>query len=308
MRSLRLHIINKNNWQVWLFFSSVLLFYPLAWWRLFAGRLTFWNELTLFTPGLLALLCFTLLLFSSKSVLDLFSNRAVRLPLLAFAFILLIALIQVISCYNGRISYLWASFYWIMIPLFCAVNRRQIERYLPVLMIILGLVSIVQAFNDIRFKDPFYGICGNWNWNASLIAVVLPFLCRGVYQIFRKYKVLVFISIALILSGGGVLFLYCDSKAAFLALCVSSCFILILRYWQKLPLRHWLRIALALGVILLVLLLVFKNQLFIIIENDQRISLWSGALELIRWNIWTGCGPELFEIFICALCSRVLLF
>jgi len=277
------------------FYICALLFYPLVWGRVLTGRLPYWGELNLFTPGLIALLCCSLLLFNSKTLFDFFSHRAARMIGMTFGFILLISLIQLIICYDGQINYLWSSVYWIAIPLFCAVNRRQVEKYLSPFMILLGLATVIQALQEFRFGNLLYGIPGNWNWNATLIAVTFPFICLGVYRYFRKYdKILPYLITFLVLAGIALI-LYCESRAAVLGLIVACCSILILYYWRKFPLVYWLRVGMFLAVIGIILLGLFKEQVFVILEDEQRLFLWRGAFGLIEQNLWFGCGPELFE-------------
>ena len=179
-------ILNKNNWQVPYFYICALLFYPLVWPRLLTGRLLYWGELNLFTPGLIALLCCSLLLLNAKTLFSFFSCPTAKVIAMAFAFILLISFIQLIVS-NGQVSYLWTSVYWIAIPLFCAVNRREIEKYLPFFIIFLGLATTIQSFQNMSFGVSLSGIAGNQNWNASLIALTFPFICFGVYRYFGKY-------------------------------------------------------------------------------------------------------------------------
>ena len=288
-------ILKKNNWQTLCFYICVLLFYPLVWPRLFVGRLPYWSELSLFTPGLIALLCCFLLLSNPRALLVFFSYRAARIIGIAFSFILLIAFIQLVTLYNGRINYLWSSVYWVAIPLFCAVNRREVEKYLPFFMTILGFATAIQSFHDIRFGGNFYGITGNWNWNASLIMVTFPFICFGVYRYFHAFRKVSFGLNAILVFGGLLAVFFCDSKAAVLALIVAGVCVLILYYRQKLSGADWLRAGIFSLIVLMVLLIILKKQLSVILIEDQRFWFWSGALNLIRDHLWFGSGPELFE-------------
>jgi len=283
-------LFKKNNWQVPCFYICALLFYPLVWVRVFTGRLPYWGELNFFTPGLIALLCCSLLLFNPKALFDFFSHRAAKMIGIAFGFILLISLIQYVQT-----NYLWSSVYWIAIPLFCAVNRRQIEKYLPSFMILLGLATIIQSFQELNFGSFLFGIPGNWNWNAALIAVTLPFICLGIYQCFNKRNKILPYLIAFTVLAGIALVLYCESRAAVLALVIACCCILILYYWKKIPLVYWLRVGMLLAIIGIILLGLFKEQIFVILKDDQRFFLWSGVFGLIEQNLWFGCGPEFFE-------------
>ena len=288
-------VTKNNNWQVLCFYICALLFYPLVWSRLFTGRLIYWSELNLFTPGLIAILCCSLLLLDPKSIISFFLPRKAKLIALAFGFILLVSLIQLKICYDGQINYLWSSIYWIAVPLFCAVNRHKIEKYLPFFMILLGLATASQSIYEFINKYILFGITGNVNWNACLIALTFPFICLEVHKHFRKkHKTALTIDVFLIMIAA-VLIYDCQSKATFLSLIIASCSLIVLRYWQKLSWKNWLRIGMFFAILGIVLLTIFRGHLFVFLKDDQRLFLWSGAFDLIKENLWFGCGPELFE-------------
>lgn len=274
------------------FYASVFLFYPLVWMRLFTGRLPYWGELKLFTPGLLALLCCSLLLADIKSFHNFFSFRAGKIICAAFLLILFVAVIQLPVAYHWTTDYLWSSLYWIAIPLFCAVNRRKVEKYLPYFMIVLGAATIFQSFMEISMIRPCYGVPGNWNWNAALIAVALPFF---IYNSFSQRCRFLYTSGMLLIIGGIYLIFYCESKAVLLALTVSVFTVLLIRYWRKCPPAWWIRAGAFFIVVSILLLLLFKNYAVNALGEDQRLFFWEGALALIKRHWVIGCGPELFE-------------
>jgi O-antigen ligase len=295
LEEIGLHIINKDNWQILLFYIAALLFYPLVWERLFVGRLAFWSELNLLNSGLLTLLCLSLLLFYSKLFINFLSYKKSRIPVFAFLIIFFVSIVQLVICYGWHIDYLWSSLYWIMIPVFCAVNYREIEKLFPYFMIFLFIASIIQSLVDISIGYFIYGISGNWNWNASLLAVTLPFVCWGIHRLFYRRKIIIFSLITIVTLVGLMLIFACQSKAALLSLFISSCFLLILYFWPKFSLWTWGKIVLVLFIIVLVLFYLLRNQFFLFIEEDQRFSLWAGVLNLISQKPLWGCGPELFE-------------
>ncbi|MDD5727159.1 MAG: O-antigen ligase family protein [Victivallales bacterium] len=283
----------NSNWQIICFFICVLLFYPLVWVRLFSGHLPYWGELYIFTPGTLALAAVILLLSTPERLPDFFSSGS-KIAVTVFAVFLLAAGIQLFKIYPDNSNYIWTSFYWITIPLFCAVNRFKIEKLLPYFMAFLAIVTLIQSCSYIFAGSQCYGLPGNWNWNASLIAVSFPFVSLVIYLHCGKNTVwqwsnavLAFIGLALIFS--------CRSKAAVAALLAASFFILILRYRRKLPLIFWLRSSLIILAVIIVLGVIFKARVYEILKEDQRIALWSGVIDLIHKYPWFGCGPELFE-------------
>jgi len=289
--------IRKINWRVLSFYICALLFYPLVWPRLFTGRLEFWGEVNLFTPALLAILCYSLLLFDVKALSAFFSSRPARLVGAAFVFILFVSLIQLVICYPGYLKYWWSSVYWIAVPLFCAVNRREIEKYLPFFLTVLGLATLFQTSQELVFKRSPVGIPGNWNWNASLIAVSVPFICYIIYKYSRRYyKVSLPVAALLLIAATGLMFL-CKSKAAILGLIIACGVLLILRYWKKIPGIYWFRLGILFVVLGMIFLYLIRERIFIYLKNDQRLLLWGAALDLIGQKPWIGCGSDIFESF-----------
>lgn len=292
-----MNAVKKSDWRILSFYICALLFYPLVWPRLFMGRLVYWGDILLFTPALIALLCCSLLLLEPKALLDFFSSRAAKLIAAAFAFILLVSFIQIIVCYNGQLNYLWSSIYWMAIPLFCAVNRREVEKYLPFFMVFLGLATGIQSIYERTHSYYLNGLPGNWNWNASLIAVCVPFICFVVYKYFRKYYITSLILIASFLITALVLIYYCRSKAAVLGLVIACGALIVLRYWRKIPRIYWFRLGILFIAFVMIFLYSIRRHVFVYLENDQRLLLWGAALDLISQKPWVGSGPDIFESF-----------
>ena len=285
----------KNNWRVICFFICALLFYPLSWSRLFLGRMPYWGEFYAFTPGIFSLAVFVVLLSAPKTFTSFFSSSFARFSGVLFAVFGVIASLQILLFHPGNINYLWSSLYWSVIPLFCAVNQKNIERILPYFMAFIALATLTLSCNYIFLNDECLGLPGNRNWNGSLIAVTFPFISYLFYKYLGKInKVWIFGTFILALVGI-VLMVFCESKAALLSLVIAAGFILVLRYWYKIPLAYWIRGGFLLLIMTIILLVLFKNQVVGLIEEDQRIPLWDGVIGLIKNYPVTGCSPELFE-------------
>ena len=290
-----MNAFRKDDWRILIFFICALLFYPLLWPRLFIGRLVYWGELNLFTPALFALLCISLLLFDSKALLSFFSSRAAKLFAAAFAFIVLISFIQLVVCYKWQFNYLWGSLYWMAVPLFCAVNRREVEKYLPFFLAVLGLATLIQTSQELIFRLLPVGIPGNWNWNASLIAVSVPFICFLVYKyLYRHYKISLSLIVFLLITGICLMF-YCKSKAAILSLITACGVLLVLRYWKRIPGVYWSVFGVLLLVSGMILIYLIRDHVSTYLKNDQRLLLWKAALDLIGQKPWFGSGSDVFE-------------
>ena len=285
----------NNNWRVICFFICTLLFYPLSWSRLFVGRLPYWGEFYVFTPGVLALAVIILLLSDFKKLVSFFSFSFARFSGILLAVFGVVAFVQLFVLYPDNINYLWSSFYWIVIPLFCAVNRKNIERILPYFMAFIAIVTFIQSVYYVFISGQCFGLPGNWNWNSSLIIVTFPFVSYLFYLLLGKANKY-WVGWTLIWAVAGmVLVFFCKSKAALLALVGALFFISALRYWRKFPVAYWLRGGVVLFVIVIFMFFLFKVQVIAVLEDDQRISLWNGVIALTKDYPLLGCGPEFFE-------------
>ena len=284
-----------RKWRIICFFICALLFYPLSLIRIFIGRVPYWGELYVFTPGVLALTVIVLLLSDLKKIAAFFSFSFARFFAILLAVFGVVAFLQFFTLYPDHINYLWSSFYWIVIPLFCAVNHKKVEKLLPYFMALIAIITFIQSGYYIFINDECFGLPGNRNWNGSLIIVTFPFVSYLFYLYSGKVNKY-WLGGTLIWAVIGVaLVVFCESKAALLALMAAVSFILILRYWRKLPATYWVRgggILIALAIVTLFLL---KDYVVVLLEDDQRIFLWNGVIALIKDNPVLGCGPELFE-------------
>jgi O-antigen ligase len=285
----------NSNWRVICFFICTLFFYPLSWIRLFIGRLPHWGEFYVFTPGILALAVIILLLSDYKRLGSFFSYSFARFFSILLAVFGVVAFIQLFVLYPNNINYLWSSFYWIVIPLFCAVNRKSIEKILPYFMAFLAVVTVAQSCFYILGGEQCFGLPGNRNWNGSLIVASFPFISYLIYLYCGKINKYWFSWTLILVAVGFVLVLFCESKAALLSLIAAIFFIFILRYWHKVPLAYWIRGGVLLIIAAILLLVLFKEKVNVVLEQDQRISLWNGVIALISDYPLLGCGPELFE-------------
>lgn len=285
----------KNNWRVICFFICALLFYPLSWSRLFLGKVPYWGEFYAFTPGIFALAVIILLLSAPKAFTSFSSFYFAKFPVGLFAVFGVVAFLQVLLLHFNNINYLWSSLYWIVIPLFCAVNFKSIEKLLPYFMAFLAVTTLVLSCSYIFLNDECLGLPGNRNWNGSLIAVTFPFISYLIYKYSGKNNKAWICVTSILAVVGIVLLLFCESKATLLSLITAAVFILTLRYWHKIPLGYWIRGGFLLIILAIVLSIIFKKQIAGIIEEDQRIPLWSGVVSLIELHPLTGCAPDLFE-------------
>jgi hypothetical protein len=284
--------------SLWLVFAFVLLCYPLVWPRLWYGRFALYNDLVFWSPSSIALLTAGLLLINFKEFSYFFASlNRLLFPGLPFAFIFFIALLQ--PCISGYYSfaYFFNSVCLIFVPLISAVLYRQFYKNLPWLFAILGLISVLQSFHDTRGTGMLYGVCGNWNWNATLMAIALPFTWL-IFKYFarRHSKTFAFKTVAILFFlPVGYLILRCQSKATLIAILFGILLFIICRIWEKIPKRFLLWGIPFVLIILIGIALKYNQFLIDFLRKDIRVYLWEGALDVISHNLWVGTTPSLFE-------------
>ena len=156
-------------WAAWLLLSLPLFVHPLFWIRMFRARLIYWDRVTLVTLPVLAAAAAAVLLLTGWGDLRR-KCRCSRLNMLLVTFAAaLMALSLARTIYSGG---RWnpADWYLPLMPLAGMALSREIMRILPRWgTLVLGVLIVF----TLRF--PFYiGLPGNWNWNLSLLTVLLP--------------------------------------------------------------------------------------------------------------------------------------
>ena len=160
----------------WVLLSLPLAAHPLFWVRVFRSRLVFWHYATLVTlPVMAAAAAAVLLLTGFRDFKRNCAAFRMNLLLVVSAAVLLV-LSVVRSIYTGSRPEP-EDWFLPLLPLAGMALSREILRILPRWGTFVLAVLIVFT---VRF--PFFiGLPGNWNWNLSLLACLLPapfLLCR----------------------------------------------------------------------------------------------------------------------------------
>ncbi|MCP3965641.1 MAG: O-antigen ligase family protein [Lentisphaerae bacterium] len=291
-----------------IFLFLALFQMPLGLVRIFSGKLAHFGEFTLFTPGIIALFCLIVLMFDSIS-LTYFSRFKTGLILTGGVLLLcIVGLLQYSILRRFEFNEFMFGLSWLLIPLFCAVYYRALSELLPGFITLLGAVTIIQS---LRFFPDFpYGICGNWNWNATLILASIPFAWFVTWQYFQKYKIVIKVIAAIglfaYLWAGAVVFIRCNSKASFISMVIGVVLCLFFIVSRRLSSKNRIIFAgvcsvLALGSAVLIALLFAQNGF---LDNDVRMYIWRGSLELIKKHPLLGVGAHHFESGIAPLVSE----
>ena len=154
----------------WALLSLPLAVYPLFWVRVFRSRLVAWDRVTLITLPVLAVFAAAVLLLTGFSRLRRkCAVSGLNLLLVLFAAALLVLSLSR-SLHAGR-RLEPEEWFLPLMPLAGMALSREILRILPRWgTLVLGVLI---AFT-LRFPDYCIGLPGNWNWNLSLLAVLIP--------------------------------------------------------------------------------------------------------------------------------------
>lgn len=153
----------------WLLLGAPFFAYPLVWLKIFRPHVPFWGEVFLFVPSVLALFALAVLFCGGVRGL----RRACGNSKLNFSVVsasMLTLLVTLIRCVLTRSVPDPAELFMPLVPLAGMVLAKDVLRMLP----LYGTLALaVLGYFSCRFAM-FTGLPGNWNWNLSLIAVLIP--------------------------------------------------------------------------------------------------------------------------------------
>ncbi|MFA7229864.1 MAG: O-antigen ligase family protein [Victivallaceae bacterium] len=284
----------------WLIYVAIFLAYPLVWGKLFCGFVAHYDDVLLIDSATMSLLTVGFCLFSFKrfSALYFSRSRAIVFPGIPVAVFILVCMTQFLLNIHLPVSYLLTSLSWVLIPVFVSIFYREFFKTLPWFMALLWVVSVWQFTLDMFQRDYYYGICGNWNWSAALLAVSTPFfilqLNRLVVKWLKRTVIILLLDIAVLIIS--LLIIYrCGSKGVNIAVPGALLVIMFVRHRKKVKLR-WVLWGVVLFVTFFTVLIFWQSdRLAYFLSKDIRFFLWQGALRLISDNLVCGSGPEPFE-------------
>ena len=159
-----------KTWAAWILLSLPLFAHPLFWVRVFLTLLVLWNHVMLITLPVLALAAVAVLLLAGfKDLLRKCAAYRLNLLLVAFAAVLLIQSLARSIYTGGRVEF--EDWFLPLMPLAGMALSREILRILPRWgTCVLGVLIVF----TLRFPEYCIGLPGNWNWNLSLLAVLIP--------------------------------------------------------------------------------------------------------------------------------------
>lgn len=270
----------------WLLLSLPLAVHPLFWVRVFSARVVAWDRVTLFSLSAMALVAVAVLMLTGLSELRRqCASSKLNLLLVLFAAALLVQSLTRSFCIGRRLEP--EEWFLPLMPLAGMALSREIMRILPRWgTLVLGVLI---AFT-VRF--PFYiGLPGNWNWNLSLLAVLLPapiLLWRGRP---RQFWIPVLAS-SVFLGVFSAFNPQLAPRGVIVGVIVASAALWLT--W-KLPQRQRIFITIiggAAGIAMFFSIWLGPADSSI---RSSRFWLWRGSVELAMKNGAFGCGAGQFE-------------
>lgn len=251
------------------------------------------NATSLFPRWELALLAGALILFQWKRLVPMLKSVS-KWTLLALAALLLSALAHFFVNGYRTLESLGLNLAFLTIPLFAALNRKEMREKLPVFFALLWTLDILLTLGQHLAGKPLGGIPGNWNWNAALILVTTPFALLFPARKFKGNRKLLIPLLGLPVLLSAALFCACGSRAALGLLGAGYAALLIHWTGTKRKILLYLPLALLLaGAVHLSTAGSAFPETFL--RNEIRPAIWESTLALIADHP-LGVGAESFEL------------
>jgi len=272
--------------------AAFLLMYPLAWMQVIEPVNGF-QFLPLFPPFVMVMMAGAACLYNGRKLFDNLNNA--RYVLITTAAFFIVGLCQLFthSFYNAD-QYL-SSLTWCVFSLFFYLYAAESIAIMPMVMALIWCGTVMVSIRELFMpRQILFGVPGNYNWNATLLAVSAIFLLHYLYgrlsalSIWRRLVVLVFPA------GLTLLLIYwCGSKGTWAGLAAGLLLyvIAVLRRYR----RVLIGVAIAVGIGGYACLLFYPSLVEKVIRDDVRVSLWQGCSALIRDHWLTGTSPAGFE-------------
>lgn len=252
-----------------------------------AGFMT-WAGITIFTEGLFVLLAAGFILFRWETFLNLLKNTSWSVKICA-GFLLASGVIHWLIGGYYRPEYLGLSLLWVTIPAFAAVYRNDLERKLPVFLGIFWLFNVIICCLSESLIGVMFGITGNWNWSATLMAVSLPFALRCVPLHCKGRKIYLAVICLITL----FLLYYLQSRALVVSVAVTGAFWLFLKF-RKFRIPMFAAAVISVAIAGFFAFRVFPEQTNNFLKREIRVEIWKGTLNMIK-AYPAGAGVVTFE-------------
>ncbi len=283
----------RNNHPAIILFLAILLKFPLALPYCFYP-IPYHSALEICSDAAICALALFFILIKLPNGLS--KGRELFISALIFSIVILL---QGIKLSFFRFDYALTALLPVVLVIFSRFYARECLSLLFPALSILWLLNLCMTLKEIITGSTHYGITGNWNWSATLLA------CTAVAIIFQVGRLISNRQIKLITQGLILILsiyqwtLY-PSRGALLALLSSILLLLLLKLHQKYPLAAKITvsaIAVCLVLSFIIVLININLPTFDFLRDDARYYLVVAALKIIRDNILLGISPELYESF-----------
>ena len=271
----------------WLLLAAPLFACPLVWLKTFRAHVPYWDEAVMFGPPALALLAAAVLLSAGPSgIRRACGNSRVSVSVVVAAAVLwLISLLR--DLFAGTISDP-AEWFVFLLPLAGMVLSREILRILP----LYGTaVLAVLIFFTCRFSF-FTGLPGNWNWNLSLLAVLIPAPFLYFFRISARRIWLPLLVPAVAAAAFSLFHPQLAPRGAMAGMLVASMAVWLL--WKSSRRQRMMSLFLGGGAGMVLFLSVWIGPAESAVRSS-RVWLWRGSAELALTHSAVGVGMSGFE-------------
>ena len=268
-------------------------------------------SLYLFTLSTLSCLCLSFVFLSPGRLLK--EVGRLKILFLAIGVFVLVCLLQLILSPTYKLEELSFSLFWVTIPVFTLLYWKRLLFYMPLFMVALWSMNISHSVLQITRCNEVVGMAGNRNWNASFTIVTTFFTCYALSQAVRKlalrlvdrgrlsqatWEAFKFLPLSIVvlmpLIPSSYVVYKCDSRGAILGLVA----IFLLCGFLHIPKQRYefkLRLVLYSALVIVSLLALLKSGFASLCEEDVRIPLWTGCLEMTADHPVIGVGSGGFE-------------
>jgi len=280
----------RTVWTSWLLIAGLALFYPLIWLKpiLPLYHVYSWQ---LFTPAWLGLLALLLILWCYAETVNLLRTWWIGWPLLVLGILSVIQVVWWGTDYSPEA--LLQGTFWLLVPLAAALCGERLVRPLHWAALVFWTVTAVLSFQSVFHPPvPLWGIPGNYNWNATLLAstvlLVVGWLWRGDRPLSGGRRWL-----ALVLVGVTLYLMYrCTCKGALLVVLGTALWF----YWFECRrLRRYLTVLAMIGLVVAGIFFGSIWQRFSAMDQGVRTGLGSGAVSTVARFWWQGTSAAGFE-------------
>ena len=276
-----------RDWAAWALLAMPFFAYPLVWLKIFRSHVPYWGDVFYFAPPVLALTALAVLATAGIGGLRRACGSS-KLNVAVVAASLLTVLVALIRAALNRTAPDLNDLFMPLLPLAGMVLAKPVLRMLP----LYGtLALVVLGYFSFRFTM-FTGMVGNWNWNLSLLAVLIPApFVLSKHPTHRRLWIGIGVS-ALFLAVFSLFRPELAPRGTIAGVAAATVGLWML--W-KIPNRQRLVVVLVGGGAALAMFLNVWLKPADSANHSSRLWLWRGSMEFVLAHSALGVGTQGFE-------------